>query len=39
MVIKTKKNGEFEIKPSKGMELIVKTDLEKVVIKEVKAND
>lgn len=38
MIIKTKKNGEIEIKPSKGMELIVTTELDKVKIKEVKEN-
>lgn len=36
MNIKTKKNGELEIRPSRGMTLIVETDLEKVKIKEVK---
>ncbi len=36
MNIKTKKNGEWEIRPSRGMTLIVETDLGKVIIKEVK---
>lgn len=36
MNIKTKKNGEWEIRPSRGMTLIVETDLGKVKIKEVK---
>ncbi len=35
MNIKTKKNGEWEIRPSRGMTLIVETDLGKVKIKEV----
>lgn len=36
MNIKTKKNGEWVIRPSRGMTLIVETDLGKVKIKEVK---